>query len=111
MADTKVPVNRTLTGILAVLLTTAGLIVWFGVGGQDALAGALIRTGVLLGALWLALPSRTRKAAWANVSPVALIVMLVAAVAFVARPRLLLFAAPVALVLGVLIVLLRPRPK
>ena len=105
------PINRTLTGVLAVLFTISGVFVLVAVDGLEGLDAALLRTGVLLGALWLALPSRKREAAWANVSPVAFVAILVAAVAFVARPRLLLIAIPVAIALGVVSVFLRPRPK
>ena len=105
------PINRTLTGILAVLFTSSGVFVMAFVDGLEGLDAALLRTGVLLGALWLALPTRTREAAWANVSPVAFVAILIAGVAIVARPRVLLFVVPIGIALGVLSVFLRPRPK
>ncbi|REJ74977.1 MAG: hypothetical protein DWQ34_07210 [Planctomycetota bacterium] len=100
-----------MTGVLAVLFTIAGVFVLVRAENQDAVAGALIRTGILLGALWLALPTRKREAAWANVSPVAFVATLVAAVTFVARPRILVYLIPIGLALGVLSAFLRPRPK
>ena len=106
MAETQVPVNRTLVGLLALGCVLAG----GGIGYVDSLenvwCGSFVRTGVFLGALWLALPSRGRAAAWANLSPWVVAAALGAVVLFARRPR-------VALVLTVLIVIaavvIRPR--
>jgi len=71
-----------------------------------------VRTGVLLGAFWLALPTRTRDAAWANVSPVAFFLTIGGIIFFAARPKaFLLYVVPALLLLGALSLFLRPRPK
>lgn len=70
------------------------------------MAGCL-RVGLLLGAFWLALPTKSRPAAWANISPYA-VVAIVAALLFVRQMRVFL---PLLLVLGVFAFFVRPRPK
>lgn len=108
MSQRKVPVNRTLVGILAVSCVVAGLAVCVVRGIDDPFAGAFVRVGLLLGALWCALPTRTRDAAWANVSPMMVLVFVVGAVLVVRNLRALL---PVAVVLAGLAYFLRPRTK
>lgn len=71
------------------------------------MAAGCIRVGLLLGALWLALPTRTRPAAWANVSPY-VVVGVVVALLFVRQMRIFI---PLLIVVGILGLLLRPRPK
>jgi hypothetical protein len=51
--------NRNLLGIIAAILLFLGFVTWqFGPGGNSAssFAGGCIRIGLVLGALWLALP-------------------------------------------------------
>ena len=107
MTTGQIPVNRTLAGILAILLTVAGLVVWL-VMGRAEIGGAMLRVGLVLGAFWYALPSKTRDAAWANVSLFSLLVCLVIVVVFVQRLRYFL---PLVLVAAVAAYFLRPRKK
>ena len=68
--------------------------------------GGFMRSGLLMGAFWFALPSKNRDAAWANVSPRTLVGMIVAFGAIVARPKVFV---PLFLALGVVAWFLRPR--
>ena len=111
MAQQKVPVNRTLTGFLTIACLVVGFGALFYMPERRAVAAAFIRVGVLLGAFWLALPTKTREAAWANVSPLALIGCLGAALAFAARPKLLLVALPIAFAMFVIGYVLKPPDK
>jgi len=77
MNHEKSPVNRTVVGLVTlVCLGTALAIWWFAPqdNNQDDkkwvfLQAAFVRVGCVMAAFWLALPTRSRKAAWANVSP------------------------------------------
>lgn len=69
----KIEIGRTRVGI-------AALVFGMGAGGiflfapeRVAVMSSLLRMSLLLGALWLAAPSKYREAAWANVSPWVLI--------------------------------------
>ncbi len=107
MNTREIPVNRTLAGILAILLTIAGLVLWL-VMDRAELGGAMLRVGLLLAAFWYALPTKTREAAWANVSLFSLVVFLVLAIIFVRRPRVFF---PILVAMTALGFFLRPRKK
>ncbi|MCA9062839.1 MAG: hypothetical protein KDA96_07265 [Planctomycetaceae bacterium] len=57
--------RRRIVGLLAIAAVVAGTMgIWFK-GLESAWAASCLRVGILLGALWLALPGRRRQAAWA----------------------------------------------
>jgi hypothetical protein len=96
--------HRPTVGIiaLALLLAWAALFQWpIGSEGNEALQGACLRVGVVMAALWSALPQLRRVPGWL----VSLVVALGLIVAV--RPRLILLAVPVLLVVW----LLRPRQR
>lgn len=115
MSTQQIPVHRATVGVIALvcLVVSAGL---FAVtysspdqGGLVFLWGALARVGILMGAVWLVLPGQGQVPAWASLSPKTLVVLLLAAVLSTRiRPHILI---PAALVVGVLVLVLRPRPK
>ncbi|MFG0333422.1 MAG: hypothetical protein ACF8TS_08685, partial [Maioricimonas sp. JB049] len=69
MSSQQVAVNRTLVGIIAVVCLLAGAVIFVMDSYHNVWCGAFVRTGLLMGAFWLALPAGDREAAWANVSP------------------------------------------
>lgn len=111
MAQQKVAVNRTLTGILTIVCLVSGFAMLVYMPAREAVAAALIRVGLLLGAFWLALPTKTREAAWANVSPALLIGSLAAAVAIAVRPALIRVLLPILVALLIVGYVLKPRDK
>ena len=111
MSGEKITINRTLVGVLALVCLGTALAIWIGVpAGQNTWmwVGAFTRVGVVMSAFWLALPSRHREAAWANVSPLTFAGIVVAVIALASRPRV---ALPILAVVAVLWFVLRPRPK
>jgi hypothetical protein len=108
MAAQKVTVNRTLAGVLAIALLIGGGLIWVFDSWENPLCGAMVRVGLLTGAFWLALPTKDREAAWAHVSPWVAGSVGVALVLVVWRPRVFLLPA---VILGGLVLLLRPRGK
>ena len=113
MATTDVPVNRTLVGVLSLVCAALGGLTW-ALGdptGANLWPGAFLRVAVVLGAFWLALPTRYREAAWARV-PIWNVVGVVLVGVVICRTRVpfkLLIPAGIALAIGLLI--LRPRQK
>jgi len=107
----QIPVNRTLVGIMAtVCCGIAGVMAVYKVEGSVALwQGAFLRVGIVLAAFWLALPTRTREAAWARVSIWTVAGVLLAVVALVRMPNR--FLLPVAGLVGVALMVLRPWRK
>ncbi len=108
MPEKSVTVNRTLVGVIAVACLCAGL----AIGVVDSLAnlwcGAFVRVGLVTGALWIALPSRGRDAAWANISPLTLVVVILGALVVARRPKVFF---PLLVVFGILGLFLRPRGR
>ena len=71
MADEKIQINRPLVGLITVgCFIAAGLIWHFRLDDRNGMwLGGFVRVGILMSTFWLALPTKTRPAAWARVSP------------------------------------------
>lgn len=113
MRQSKKTISRTLVGGLAIGLFGVALILsmWpnllSGAAGATV-GGAAARVGIVMAAFWLALPTRNRPAAWANVSISSALPLLLAAVALFRIPfRILIPLAGLMFLVGVI---LRPRP-
>lgn len=102
------PVNHILVGVLALGCLLGGLGVLALQSLDSQLGASLLRTGVLLGTLWLALPTRRRPAAWANLS-VWTVVGLVGLCLLAGRHKYV-FLGGLAL-MAVMAIFLRPRPS
>jgi hypothetical protein len=104
---TTVPVNRTLVGLISLicLLSSAGLfLVHGGDEGWEMWYAGFLRVGLLMGAFWQALPTKSRDAAWAEVSPMALIGGLVLLFIAVRRPKVFI---PLFVIVGAILFVLR----
>lgn len=109
MSETDLTPNRLLVGIIT-LVCFAGAAVMWGLGyreGQELAFAGLIRVGVFMAAFWLALPSKSRFAAWKGLSPWVIVCI---AVAVFAIPRLK-FSIPI--IIGMLVAgaFIKPKPK
>ncbi len=115
MTSKTIPVNRTMVGLIA--FGCLGIAIGLGFtsnwlpdsNSTALLQGGLARVGLLMGAIWLALPGKNQAAAWANVSPWTLIGLLLAVI-LTTRIQLRVLI-PAAVVMGVICLVLRPRPK
>ena len=107
----KIAVNRPLVGVIALacLSTAAGLYVVHG-DSEDwyMWRGAFTRAGLIMSAIWFALPSKGREAALANVSLPALFGFVAMVVAVSYRPRVYI---PLMAVIAVVGFFLRPRGR
>lgn len=107
MSAGRTPVNRSLVGALAAACCGVGAVLWYAWPDQDALAAGCLRAGLLLGAVWLALPTKTRPAAWANISPLVL-APVVLGLLLVRQMRVFI---PLLIVVIAASLVLRPRTK
>lgn len=77
--------------------------------------GVFVRVGMFLGALWLALPTKNRPAAWAKVSPWTFAGIFVVILMFARNPKIaiswLRVLVPLLAVVSILTMILRPKPK
>lgn len=107
----KVPVNRTMVGLISLACLAAFVALYFFVDEDKKyamLAAAFGRVGLLMGAFWLALPTKTRDAAWKGVSPLAALASVVMIVVIAVRPKV---GIPLAAVMIAAAYVLRPRDK
>ena len=114
MASEKITINRTATGTIAFVCLGSSTALWFAdLEHEQAmlLRAALMRVGLVMAALWLALPTTTRPAAWANVSPWILLSGIGAVLAFAAKPKLAIPAIPYLVAIAVIARLMRPKKK
>ena len=112
--QTTININRPLVGICALLCFAGALVLLFtGGDSQDTQLwlAACVRVGLLLSAFWIAMPTSTRAAAWANVSPWALVGIAVMAFVVARHPRVLFALLPVLIALAFVGRILRPKPK
>lgn len=100
-----------MVGVLAVVCLGTALALWLTNSGgrqSDLWLAAFLRVGILLCALWLALPTKSRDAAWANVSPLTFAGLLLL-LAGLARPIFRIFL-PLGIVL-IILGLLKRKPR
>ncbi len=89
MNSPQITVNRSLVGAIALgLFALAFLLSFFGLdGSQDMWRGAALKVGLVMAALWLALPSFTRNEELGQAS-LAVIIGFVAVALLVGRTRI-----------------------
>lgn len=102
MARRRFDMNRKLTGGAACLFLILG-VTCYGLGLKHSVVTAgLIRNGLLLGALWIALPTNTRPAAWEDISGSSVILVSLVAMGFLAA-RFKWMAIPIVLAVAIAI--------
>ncbi len=113
MSSGLIPVNRWSIGLIAASCFALAGIVHVTLDGSAAelWEGSLSRVGVVMCAVWLALPSRGGEAAWARISWQTLAGVLLALVMIVRTRVPLKFLIPAALFSAGVYFVLRPRPK
>ncbi len=95
-------INRALVAILGVLCLLIGLGMMLTGHSENIWCGSFIRVGLLTGAFWVALPSKGRAAAWANISPWSVFGIVGGMLFVVRRPQILI---PFGILLAFLIVI------
>lgn len=107
MNGSPLSLRKLIVGIisLACLVTAAGLLLFTADGLGNPATAVAMRLGLILGALWLALPSTGDSIAWARAIPIGVVV----AVACVRGGRVLIYAIPIAIVVGIVAAFIRPR--
>lgn len=98
--------KKSAAGILALVCLAAAGGIWL-TGQYDQIWPAFFRVGLVLLALWLALPEHGQQLLWSKIAPV--IAVGVAAVAI--SRKAVLYLLPALIVAGIVLVFLRPKPK
>jgi hypothetical protein len=100
--------NRKLTGLIALIFLLGGAVAWLAAIGPEMVSSVMIRNGLVLGALWLALPSQARPAAWEDISWSSVVLVFLTALVFLSA-RLRWTAIPLVIGVAILVFFLR-RP-
>lgn len=108
MPKPQLDINRPLTGVIAAVLLTLGFGLMLVDLGSDMVRAGFIRTGLVMGALFIALPTRNRPAAWADVTWSGVLMVLIGVIVFLSA-RLRWTVLPLVLAVGIAIYFLR-RP-
>ena len=106
--STKVEVNRPLVGVIALVCVVTSVLLELLPDANEMWVAGFRRAGVMTGAVWLALPTKNRAAAWANVSPWTLVGVVGGIVALAAGKRGLVFL-PILISLAILGKVLKGR--
>lgn len=110
----KLTISRTKVGLVALLCVSAAIGLRFGLPNDDRKelwVTAFGRSGLVMTALWIALPAKGKSGALTSVTPSTALGALLAIIAVSARPQILLRLMPVFVALGVVAHYLRPKPK
>lgn len=92
--------HRPTVAVVAVVLLLGGVVLaWFPAAEGDpflgSAQGACVRLGIVMGALWLALPQLERFPTWLSYVALAIVVVGV----FASKPRMYVFVLPIVLLL------------
>ncbi|HLJ09832.1 MAG TPA: hypothetical protein VKU82_01515 [Planctomycetaceae bacterium] len=111
MNGSPLAVRKLIVGIIALgcLATAASLLILKSDGITNPATSVTMRLGIMLGALWLALPNRDKDIAWQKALVV--VIPVIAVLAFVRNWRILLFLLPAAIVVGIAVAFLRPKSR
>ena len=101
------PVNKPLVGIIGLICLIAFAVCFVFYPEQTSARSAFLRIGVVMVALFLALPKAGEHVRWERFVPI-----IVGAVVLIAlSKRMILVALPAIVVIGILLAFLRPRTK
>ena len=105
-------VRKMIVGFIALgcLSTAASLWVFTSDAGTNPLTAICMRLGLMLGSLWLVLPSRGESIAWERALPPVLGGIAVLAIVL-RNSRILIFVLPAAVLAAIALAFLRPRSK
>lgn len=112
MTDEYQGPSRLLVGIMALgFLAGAAVVWWVDPEGQWAKGaiGGMVRLGVVIGCLWLALPGRFGSVVGTKITMKLFFVVFAAVAVICWRPRLVLLVIPLLGVIGFIAVVLKPR--
>ena len=96
-SEKKIPVSRGMVGIITVGCFVTSLVLLVLYPQEQMLYSGFLRVGLLMGAFWLALPTKTKAAAWAGISPQTVGSIVLAMIA-------LLLKVPIPIIAGVWVI-------
>lgn len=106
MSSTE-PVNKPLVGIIGLVCLISSAVCFLFFPEQTSAQSATLRIGVVMTALFLALPKAGEQARWERLAPVIIGAIVLMALA----KKMVVVILPLLILIGILLTLFRPRPK
>jgi len=107
MNDSTTYIGRTQVGVLAAICLGIAGAVWIFSPEREALLAAFFRVGILMTALWFAVPAKGAQLVWEKILPI----VAGGLVLIVLAKRVIIVALPLAIAVGAAAYMLRPRNK
>lgn len=106
-----VTLNRKLVGTIAIVLLAGAGLIWVFGDSQNIWTGACLKVGLVMGALWLALPSISRRKDLGQMSVSMVIGMVVLAVFLTGKRVDFRIVLPMLVGMSIAVMFLRPRSR
>ncbi len=101
------PINKPLVGAIGLVCLCASAVCFFWFPEQTSAQSATLRIGVVMTALFLALPKSGEHVRWERLTPVIVASVIIMALA----KKMVLVILPMLLIIGILLTIFRPRDK
>jgi hypothetical protein len=113
MSAQRTQISRPMVGFCALACLVGAGLTFFLSESQNSsgLAAAFLRVGLVMAAFWLALPTKSREAAWAGMSGTTFIGIFLAIFVVARYPRAIFAVLPILITVAVIGAFLRPRQK
>ena len=111
MNDSPLAVRKMFVGLISLGCLITAVVACVYTQWTSPVVSVSTRLGLMLGALWLALPKQGDNIAWQKAFPVVMAVIVVLAFFKRGGGRMLLYVVPLAIVVGIAAAFIRPRPK
>jgi hypothetical protein len=111
MNPNSMALRKRIVGLLSLVSLLIAVVSLSFMEWTNPLVSVTSRLGVMLGVLWLALPNEGDNLLWEKAFPV--VIAVIGVLAFIKRGggRLLLYVIPAAIVVGIALAFIRPKPR
>ncbi|HEY0983403.1 MULTISPECIES: hypothetical protein [unclassified Schlesneria] len=107
----SVVINRNLVGVIAIVMLVGAGILWVFTGTQNIWTGACLKVGLVMGALWMALPAIARNRSLGEASWFTVIAFVGLALLLTGKRVDIRIIIPLLAGIAIATLILRPRPK
>ena len=107
----SVTINRALIGLIAAVMLGGAGILWCFAGSQNMWTGACLKVGLVVAALWLALPTISRRDNWGQTSWGTVIGFFAFALFLIGKRIDIKIVLPMLVGVAIAVMVLRPKSK
>jgi hypothetical protein len=104
-------INQHLVGGIAASMLIGAGVLWYVAGAQNMWTGACLKVGLVMGALWIALPSISRRNSWGRTSWSTVLLSLGVALVLTGKRVDMRLIIPLLMGVMIAVMILRPGSK